>query len=68
MMISVLVMDGQKIYAGLVELPATLGTDRAVDFQRFRPVIGIALHVTSHPLEDGSGFIGAGESHCPRAS
>jgi len=37
--IAIPVMDSQQVNAGAVKLPATFGADRAVDFQRLRPII-----------------------------
>jgi hypothetical protein len=67
-MIAVPVVDGQQVYAGGIELAAALGTDRAVDFERFRPVIAVIVNLAPHPLEDGGGLVGAGEFYGSGAS
>ena len=49
-MIAVLVVNGQHIEARLIEFPAAFGTDRAMDLQRFRPVVGIIVNLAAHLL------------------
>ena len=66
--IAVLVMNGQQIQGGRIKLTATLGADWPVDLQRPGPVVGFAVNLASHPLEDGSSLIGARQRDCSGAS
>jgi len=67
-MIAVLMVDGQQLDACCIKFTAAFGADRSVNLQRLRPVVGVAVHLTAHPLEYGSGLIGVGEGDCTGAS
>ena len=59
--VAVLVVDGQQVQAGRVELPAALGADRAVDLDGFGPVVGVVVDAVPHAFDQGFGLFGAGE-------
>lgn len=63
-MIAILVVNRQQIDAGSVKFTSAFGTDRTVDFERFRPVVGITINLATHPLEDGSSLSGAWQGYC----
>lgn len=67
-MITVLVVNGQKVEAGLIEFPAAFGADRAMDLQRFRPVVGIFFNLAAHLPEDCSCLFGGWKNDCSRSS
>lgn len=67
-MIAIFMVDRQQIDAGSVKFTSAFGTDRTVDFQRFRPVVGITLNLTTHPLEHGSSLSGAWQGYRSWAS
>ncbi len=68
MVITVLVVNSQQIQTGRVKLAAALGADRAVDLQRFRPVVGVAVNLAAHLFKEGGSLIGAWESDCSGTS
>lgn len=58
--IAVLVVNSQQVKSGRIKLAAAFGADRAVDLQRFRPVVGVIVNPVPHPFEDRGSLIGAG--------
>ncbi len=68
MVITVLMMNGQKIKACLIKLAATFSTDRAMNLQGFRPVVGVIVNLAAHPLKNYSSLVGARKGNCPWAS
>src|SRR6266702_3026848 len=68
MVITVLVVNGQLIQVGGFKHAAAFGADRAVDLQRFSPVVGVAVRLSAHLFEDGGGLIGVGKGDCPGGS
>ena len=60
-MIAVLVMDSQQVEAGRIKLAAAFGADRAMDLQRFSPVVGVIVHLAAHLFDKSRRLFGGRE-------
>jgi hypothetical protein len=61
MVVAVLVVDSQETEVSLIKLPTAFGANRAMDFQRLRPVVGVAVGSAAHLFDKGRRLFGSGK-------